>query len=297
MYIEVVLCGHHFNILNGGAFMYIFTRVVLHWDSSDYGLWVTYKNFISSIGCLIAVPLLSAKLQVSDKVLAMIGAMASVADYTLYGFTINEDTEIFLWIAPAAALLVNSCAIAIRAMLSKYIAADELGKVSAVLGGLDGMAPMLNFPLYTAVFNASVDVFPGGQFFFGASLNLLMAAVFIFIMCSDRTADYNVETALPPKPEGPVQEKKIVMRQDSRWLYEDENEKQLRWSTIILSSINFSIEVPEIEKLLRAPLEPIKECPEEESTEEIHTQKQQQTQQSSQPKIYINDAYVKESGP
>lgn len=30
--------------------------------------------------------------------------------------------------APVAALLVNSCAIAIRSMLSKYVAPDELGK-------------------------------------------------------------------------------------------------------------------------------------------------------------------------
>ncbi|KAG7163983.1 hypothetical protein Hamer_G014441, partial [Homarus americanus] len=65
------------------AYMYLFTRQVLHWQAADYGLWVTYKNLLATL-------------------------------------------------APVAALLVNSCAIAIRAMLSKYVAADELVQTTSL---------------------------------------------------------------------------------------------------------------------------------------------------------------------
>ncbi|KAK8407261.1 hypothetical protein O3P69_002072 [Scylla paramamosain] len=34
----------------GGAYMYLFTRKVLDWRETDYGLWVTYKNLIAALG-------------------------------------------------------------------------------------------------------------------------------------------------------------------------------------------------------------------------------------------------------
>ena len=54
-----------------------------------------------------------------------------------------------------------------------------LGKVSAVLGALDGVMPMVSFSLYTAVYHSSVAFFPGAQFFFGAAVNCLMALIFV----------------------------------------------------------------------------------------------------------------------
>ncbi|ROT75254.1 hypothetical protein C7M84_006206 [Penaeus vannamei] len=123
---------------------------------------------------------------------------------------------------------------------------SEQGKVSAVLGALDGIMPMISFSLYTAVYHSTVEVFPGAQFFFGASANVLMALVFIFVMATDKTGAYNVEA--PPKPRkepvAAVTEKRLVMHQDSSWLYEDTGHSKLkiRLSTILLSSVNFSIE-------------------------------------------------------
>jgi len=55
------------------------------------------------------------------------------------------------------------------------------GKVSAVLGALDGVMPMLSFTLYTAVYHSSVESFPGAQFFFGGGVNLLMALTFMLV--------------------------------------------------------------------------------------------------------------------
>ncbi|MPC36850.1 hypothetical protein E2C01_030317 [Portunus trituberculatus] len=31
------------------AYMYLFTRKVLDWRETDYGLWVTYKNLIAAL--------------------------------------------------------------------------------------------------------------------------------------------------------------------------------------------------------------------------------------------------------
>ncbi|XP_042208120.1 proton-coupled folate transporter-like isoform X2 [Homarus americanus] len=178
--------------LGRGAYMFLFTRRVLGWKATDYGLWVTYKNLLAAVGSLVAVPLLSKVLGLADNYLAMLGALASVADYTFYGL-VSKDWEFLVWIAPVAALLVNSCVIAIRSILSKFVTGDELGKVSAVMGALDGVMPMIIFSLYTAIYHATVHVFPGAQFFFGASANLLMTLIFIFIICCTTSKSYSLD--------------------------------------------------------------------------------------------------------
>lgn len=274
--------------LGRGAYMYLFARQVLHWESADYSIWVTYKNFLAAIGSLVAVPVLSKVLKMSDNMLAMVGAFSSVFDYVLYGL-VSEDTYFFMWLAPASALLVNSCAIAIRAILSKYVPLDELGKVSAMLGAVDGLVPMVSFALYTLVYKASVSFYPGAQFFFGASANFLMVLIFVIVMATDKTVDYNVETAVPPTPEGPVKEKSLLMRKDSKWLYDEENKGKIRLATILLSEVNYSIEVPNIESTFGKPLETIHEEPENEAAEE-ETHKREAPQKD----VYENPAFVSE---
>ena len=47
------------------------------------------------------------------------------------------------------------------------------------MGALDGVMPMISFSLYTAIYHATVKDFPGTQFFFGATANLLMTLIFM----------------------------------------------------------------------------------------------------------------------
>lgn len=156
--------------------------------------------------------------------------------------------------------------------------------------------PMISFPLYTAVYYSTIEVFPGAQFFFGAAANILMALIFIFIMVSDRSEQYSVEDAVVPAPEGPVKEKSLVMRKDSRWLYDEDSNNKIRLATILLSTLNFSIEVPMIEMSLGKPLETIQEEPEEEEKEDEEAG-QQETQSSAPVEgqvaaSYDNVAYI-----
>ncbi|XP_064095354.1 LOW QUALITY PROTEIN: probable peptidoglycan muropeptide transporter SLC46 [Macrobrachium nipponense] len=296
VYILLLILCNILRKLGRGAYMYLFARQVLHWEASDYGYWVTYKNFLATSGSLVAVPLLSGTLKMTDNMLAMVGAFSSVFDYVLYGM-VREETYFFMWLAPVSALLVNSCAIAIRAMLSKYVPSDELGKVSAMLGALDGVVPMLSFTLYTAVYRATVSFYPGAQFFFGASANFLMVIIFILVMVMDKTGDYNVQSAAPEAPKGPVKEKSLVIRKDSRWLYDEENKGKVRLATILLSALNFSIEVNNIESSFGKPLETIDEEPEREAAaevedkEEARPKEQQQLNGRTQEKQVASESY------
>jgi len=172
--------------------MNIFTRTVLQWGPTSYGIWVSYKNLLSAVGSLVAVPLLSARAGLSDSVLALVGAAAATADYVFYGL-VTSSLEFLIWLGPVAGLLVNSCVIAIRSMLSKFVPADEIGKVFAVMGALDGVLPMASVSLYNLVFQASIGTFPGAQFFFGAGANVLCALTFIIIIFWTKSKSYDID--------------------------------------------------------------------------------------------------------
>nr|XP_045593016.1 proton-coupled folate transporter-like [Procambarus clarkii] len=198
-------------------YVFAFTRHVLGWQATDYSLWVTYKNLMATAGSLVAVPLLSGCLGVSDNLLAMVGAMSAIFEYVLYG-CVSDTRAYFIWIAPVAALMLNCCTIAQRAMMTKFVAKDEIGKVSAVLGALDGLMPMVNSALYTAVYYASVSTFPAAHFFLGVTAAALMILLFCFIMTVGESGQYDVEDAKPSFASGPVTIKSLVMRNNTCWL-------------------------------------------------------------------------------
>ncbi|XP_071526054.1 probable peptidoglycan muropeptide transporter SLC46 isoform X2 [Panulirus ornatus] len=240
--------------LGRGAYMYLFTRRVLGWRETNYGLWVTYKNLLAALGSLVAVPLLSKVLGVSDNYLAMLGALASVADYSLYGL-VSKDAEFLVWIAPVGAILVNSCVIAIRSMLSKFVTGDELGKVSAVMGALDGVMPMISFSLYTAIYHATVHVFPGAQFFFGAAANLLMTFIFVFIIVCTTTRSYTIDDLNSSEGQSGVEATSLRFFSDRRNRHlqpaskkHDPNDLDAQRTSLVLSGVNFHIGTPIQEK-------------------------------------------------
>lgn len=133
-----------------------------------------------------------------------------------------------------------------------------------------------------------------------ASVSQPTPSLHSLIMVSDRSANYNVEDAVPPPQEGPVKEKSLVIRKDSRWLYDEDKDSstsKIRLATILLSSFNFSIEVPMIEQSFGKPLETIEEEPEEdEETRQQHSNNVNSTEEQVS-ESYDNVAYVNDSKP
>ncbi|CAL4147784.1 unnamed protein product, partial [Meganyctiphanes norvegica] len=252
-FIMLLIFSNLLRRLGRGAYVYLFTRATLNWRATDYGLWVTYKNLVTSVGSLVAVPLLSKGFNLNDNILAMLGGAASIFDYLLYGL-VNENTEYLMWIAPVGALLVNSAVIAIRSMLSKLVQPDELGKISAVLGALDGLMPMVSFSLYTLVYHATVNSFPGAQFFFGLSANLLMTIIIIFIILCERVRSYSVEDLNEDDSKNTIQSKSIHFYNEEMNHHVNQYkttvscEQPSNITVMILAAENFHIATPKVHR-------------------------------------------------
>ncbi|KAK3859447.1 hypothetical protein Pcinc_034446 [Petrolisthes cinctipes] len=105
--------------------------------------------------------------------------------------------------------------------MTKFVTTDEIGKVSAVLGALDGTMPMLNSAVYTAVYHTSVSTFPSAHFFMGAAASFLMILFFCVLVRSDKSGLYDIESAKLHITHQPVVNKSLVTRTSSLWLPSD----------------------------------------------------------------------------
>lgn len=102
-----------------------------------------------------------------------------------------------LFIGPIIEFLKETAFISLRSIASKLVKNDELvrqsrliwsrkihknifqGKVNSLIGIAEGLMPLIYAPMYTQVYQATLDVFPGAFYLLGGALTL--PAVFIFL--------------------------------------------------------------------------------------------------------------------
>ncbi|KAK8390738.1 hypothetical protein O3P69_010445 [Scylla paramamosain] len=176
-----------------GFFMYQFVRQVLDWDASEYGYWITYRNLLAALGSLFLVPLLTRSLSFTDTSLVVLGTGSLILEYLFYGLTGGVSMAFLMWLGPPGGLLSNACVIAFKSMATKLVSSQEKGRINAVIAALNGLMPMVGYAAYSPIYYHSVDTFPAAQFYFGASLNLVIMVTFIAMGVAQVSMSYNAE--------------------------------------------------------------------------------------------------------
>lgn len=69
--------------------------------------------------------------------------------------------------------------IAMRAIVSKLVPAEELGQINSLFGVAEAIIPVVYGPLYSKMYAMTITVFPGAFFLVGAILTV--PAIFIFM--------------------------------------------------------------------------------------------------------------------
>ncbi|KAK7078451.1 hypothetical protein SK128_014692, partial [Halocaridina rubra] len=130
------------------------------------------------------------------------------------------------------------------------------------MGALDGVMPMISFSLYTSVYHATVHAFPGAQFFFGASANVLMTIIFVIIIISTSSKSYsledleNCEGSDAVKPVSARFFKEDILQEHIQQQQNEMDSADYQRSVAILSNVNFHIATPIQRK--RNPSKPVR---------------------------------------
>ncbi|XP_068222628.1 lysosomal proton-coupled steroid conjugate and bile acid symporter SLC46A3-like [Palaemon carinicauda] len=176
-----------------GFLMYMFVRKTLLWDATDYGYWVTYRNFLAAIGSLLLVPLMAKLIKIQDAALVVLGSMSMMAEYVCYGMIRNTSQSFLVWLGPVAGLISNACVIAFRSLSTKLVDINEKGRISAVVCAVNGLMPMVASAAYSPLYYSTVETFPAAQFLLGASLNAVIMIAFICVLITSLTMSNDID--------------------------------------------------------------------------------------------------------
>nr|XP_045619011.1 proton-coupled folate transporter-like [Procambarus clarkii] len=174
-----------------GFFMYMFLRRALHWDATYYGYWITYRNLLAALGSLFLVPFLTRLLSFTDASLVVVGTLSMIGEYVCYGLVSGPPQAFLMWLGPPAGLISNAMVISFKSMSTKLVGSKEKGRINAVMAALNGLMPMMGYAVYSPLYYNTVDTFPAAQFFFAASLNVIIMVTFILLQVISQSSSYS----------------------------------------------------------------------------------------------------------
>ncbi|KAK3928683.1 Thymic stromal cotransporter protein [Frankliniella fusca] len=115
-------------------------------------------------GTMLSVGLFSSLLKYDDSVIGMMSCASKIMAGFVYAFAHTVEV---VRIAPLIDMMNGTSFIAMRAIASKLVPSDELGKVNSLFGACEAMMPVVCGPLYSKVYQATMDTLPGAFFLMG----------------------------------------------------------------------------------------------------------------------------------
>ncbi|XP_042860369.1 proton-coupled folate transporter-like [Penaeus japonicus] len=163
------------------SFLFLYTRKKFQWNYYDYTIFSMCMAPVSVLGTFILLPILSYRLKIEDGILAFISTSSHIFNGVLMG------TAPAPWVLYFAVWVTGLFSFAItcsRGALSKLVEHDELGAVFSVIGMGESLLPVLATPLNTAIYNSTLEVFPGTVFLVEAGMSIVITVIYVWLLTS-----------------------------------------------------------------------------------------------------------------
>ncbi|KAI4466618.1 MFS transporter [Holotrichia oblita] len=138
--------------------LFLFLREKLHWDLEHYTLYSSVSSLTSIVGTFVGVGLLNKLLKIPETPLLIVGCLSYLGSSMLLGFAIKD------WYIYAAAGIRSLYGIINpmgRSLISKLLSKEETGKVFAIAVTLDSVIAVIGGPVYTIIYNNTIDTNAG----------------------------------------------------------------------------------------------------------------------------------------
>ena len=139
---------------------------------------MSHISVLAALSSLLLLPLLSYKLGVSDPMIGILAALATLVSNILLSLSTTDSLYIAACIIGVLSPMVSTV---IRSLLSKTVPETDLGKVYTVLGCCEAAVPLASTPLLTLIYNVSLESFPGAVYLAEAGFILTDIILFIII--------------------------------------------------------------------------------------------------------------------
>ncbi|CAB0044529.1 unnamed protein product [Trichogramma brassicae] len=162
MIIVMVLIGPMYGEM---SVMYLFTRYRFNWNEVQFSFFSTYSMVTSLIGTLFMVGFFSHVLKMDDAMIGVLSCISKILAGFVYAFA---TTDMMIYI----------------------------GKVNSLFGVCEAIVPLVYGPMYSSIYAATFDNFPGTFFLVGGGLTIpgVMAFLWLYIESKkDETLDRELQ--------------------------------------------------------------------------------------------------------
>lgn len=83
--------------------------------------------------------------------------------------------------APLVDCLSGTSFTAVRSIVTKSVETAELGKVNSLIGAAEALMPLVYSPIYSFLYAATINAFPGAFYLVGGALILPTAIIFLYV--------------------------------------------------------------------------------------------------------------------
>ncbi|XP_037781602.1 solute carrier family 46 member 3-like [Penaeus monodon] len=173
-----IVCVQVFNfgLIN---YDFLYTRKRFSWDYNDFTLWSIVSMPLSSAGTIVVIPLLSYYFRVEDSMLGFAGGVSALFTYVLRA---TAPAPWVFYLSTVVSLLSSTVLVASRAAVSKLVEKTELGAVFAVLAAAETVTPVLSSFVYTYIYNATLDTFPGTIYVAAAVGSVIICCSYVWLL-------------------------------------------------------------------------------------------------------------------
>ncbi|XP_044746842.1 solute carrier family 46 member 3-like [Coccinella septempunctata] len=171
MVLSMIITGPFFGEY---AVLYLLTRLKFKWNEVDFSYFNGLHFCVQTFGSIFAMAYFSKYLKMDD---AMIGCIAVVGKLLACIIYALAPSAVFFYMGAVVDVFHGTVHIVLRSLMVKIVPAEELGQSNSVFAICEAAMPLVFGPLYTAIYNRMLNIFPSSFFFlssifFGAALIL-----------------------------------------------------------------------------------------------------------------------------
>lgn len=163
-----------------------FVQKVYHWNAEYYSNVKSLTALMPAIGGILTPFILVHYLEMRDTTMAIIGSSAVIFSSAIKGgimepfaYFLGEGIGIF-------GILLN---LSMRSVISRMVRPDEVGQIFTILSCFHSMAPIISAAFYTAIFNRTIEFYPGFVYHVVAVMKFYPLFVAIWLDLQARKSD------------------------------------------------------------------------------------------------------------
>ncbi|BFG04190.1 proton-coupled folate transporter [Drosophila madeirensis] len=156
-----------FDMEGEGTVNYMFMREQFDWTIKDFSLFNAARIVIQIVGSIVGMVVLRRVLKLSIITMAMLALACCVLESTVRATAVYwQEMYVGMTLGMMRGVMGPMC----RAILSHVAPSTEVGKIFALTTSMESVSPLGAAPLYTSVYKATVEFYPGAFNFISAVL-------------------------------------------------------------------------------------------------------------------------------